>query len=89
MSAITGKETSRDVIARLRQKGLIAAGPRSPDVGAPPTYVTTDAFLAHFGLDSIQDLPDIEDMRDAGLLDPEAAKGPAKGEDLSTLDDVD
>jgi len=39
------KEVSRDLIANLRRLGFIAAGPRSPEPGAPYTYVTTTEFL--------------------------------------------
>ena len=63
-----GKEISRDVIGVLRRLGLIAAGPRSPTPGAPYTYVTTKAFLTHFGLNTLRDLPDMEALEDAGLL---------------------
>jgi hypothetical protein len=52
----------------LRGEGFIAAGPRSPTPGAPYAYVTTPAFLAHFGFESLRDLPDIEKLEDAGLL---------------------
>lgn len=65
---LLGREVSRDVIAALRGEGLIAAGPRSPTPGAPYAYVTTPGFLAHFGFDSLRDLPDIEKLEDAGLL---------------------
>lgn len=54
-----GKEVSRDLIARLRSLGLIGSGPRSPRPGAPYSYVTTPAFLSHFGLASLDDLPDL------------------------------
>ncbi len=64
-----GKEISRDLIGVLRGLGFIAAGPRSPVPGAPYTYVTTKAFLTHFGFDSLRDLPDREALEDAGLLD--------------------
>lgn len=64
-----GKEISRDLIGVLRGLGFIAAGPRSPVPGAPYTYVTTKAFLSHFGFDSLRDLPDREALEDAGLLD--------------------
>ncbi|QIB36465.1 SMC-Scp complex subunit ScpB [Ancylobacter pratisalsi] len=63
-----GKEISRDVIGILRRFGFIAAGPRSPTPGAPYTYVTTKAFLTHFGLNTLRDLPDMEALEDAGLL---------------------
>jgi segregation and condensation protein B len=63
-----GKEVSRDTIGHLRGLGFIAAGPRSPQPGAPYTYVTTKGFLSHFGFDTLRDLPDIEALEDAGLL---------------------
>ena len=56
------------MIAALRGEGLIAAGPRSPTPGAPYAYVTTPEFLAHFGFESLRDLPEIEKLEDAGLL---------------------
>jgi hypothetical protein len=59
---------SRDVIGQLRGRGFIAAGPRSPQPGAPYTFVTTPAFLSHFGLDTLRDLPDIDELEEAGLL---------------------
>jgi segregation and condensation protein B len=65
---ILGKPVSRDILLVLRRAGLIAAGPRSPQPGAPVTYVTTKAFLERFGFDSLRDLPDIDQLEDAGLL---------------------
>ena len=64
---IFGKEISRDLIGRLHARGLIATGPRSPRRGAPYTYVTTEQFLVAFDLESLQDLPDREQLTDAGL----------------------
>src|SRR5207302_2755004 len=66
-----GKEVSRDTIGHLRGLGFIAAGPRSPQPGAPYTYVTTKEFLVHFGFDTLRDLPDMEALEDAGLLSKE------------------
>jgi segregation and condensation protein B len=68
LSQFLGREVSRDAIASLRGEGLIAAGPRSPTLGAPYAYVTTPGFLAQFGFESLRDLPDIEKLEDAGLL---------------------
>lgn len=68
VSDIIGREASRDIIGALRDKNMITAGPRSPTPGAPFTYVTTKAFLSHFALDTLRDLPDIEALEDAGLL---------------------
>lgn len=66
---IFGKEISRDLIGRLHARGLIGTGPRSPRRGAPYTYVTTEKFLVAFDLESLQDLPDREQLQDAGLTE--------------------
>jgi segregation and condensation protein B len=68
LSETFGREISRDLIASLREDGLIAAGPRSPKLGAPYAYVTTEKFLREFGFESLRDLPDLETLEDAGLL---------------------
>jgi chromosome segregation and condensation protein ScpB len=70
LSQLIGKEISRDIFAQLKRLGLIGAGPRSPSPGAPLTYVTTKLFLEIFGLGSLRDLPDVEALEDAGLLEP-------------------
>lgn len=64
---IFGKEISRDLIGRLFDRGLIGTGPRAPRRGAPYTFVTTKEFLVAFDLESLRDLPDREQMQDAGL----------------------
>jgi segregation and condensation protein B len=64
---IFGKEISRDLIGRLAERDLIGTGPREPRRGAPYTFVTTEAFLAAFGMVSLRDLPDLEQFADAGL----------------------
>lgn len=71
LSSFFGKEVSRDLIGVLRAQELIASGPRSPQPGAPYTYVTTKAFLSQFGLDTLRQLPDFEALEDAGLLSKE------------------
>ena len=65
---IFGKEISRDLIGRLHARGLIGTGPRSPRRGAPYTFVTTEQFLVAFGLQSLRDLPDREQLADAGVV---------------------
>ena len=60
LADIFGKEVSRDLLARLRYKNLIASGPRSPRPGAPHTFVTTETFLVTFDLQSLRDLPELE-----------------------------
>jgi segregation and condensation protein B len=65
---IFGKEISRDLIGRLHARKLIATGPRSPRRGAPYTFVTTQQFLVAFDLESLRDLPDCEQLDDAGIV---------------------
>lgn len=71
LSTFFGKEVSRDLIGVLRSQEFVASGPRSPQPGAPYTYVTTKTFLSHFGFDTLRDLPDFEALEDAGLLSKE------------------
>ncbi len=69
VSHLLGREISRDLIARLKRLGLLGAGPRMPQVGAPLTYVTTQGFLIKFGMNSLQDLPEIEEMESSVASD--------------------
>ena len=50
-------------------------GPRSPQPGAPYTYVTTPAFLELNGLPNLRDLPDLDRLEPAGLLGLRSALG--------------
>lgn len=68
LKEVFGKEINRDLIGRLHDRGLIGTGPRAPRRGAPYTFVTTEVFLAAFGLQSLRDLPDREQLEDAGLI---------------------
>lgn len=60
LKEIFGKEVSRDLLARLRYIDLIASGPRSPRLGAPHAFVTTETFLATFDQASLRDLYDLD-----------------------------
>ena len=64
---IFGKEISRDLIGRLSERELISTGPREPRRGAPHTFVTTDGFLAAFGLETLLDFTDQELHMDGRL----------------------
>ena len=57
---IFGKDVSRDLLARLRYKDLIASRPRSPRPGAPHTFVTAETFPVTFDLQSLRDRPELE-----------------------------
>ncbi|MCA0270868.1 MAG: SMC-Scp complex subunit ScpB [Proteobacteria bacterium] len=70
---IFGRDISRDLIGRLATQDLITTGPREPRRGAPHTFVTTETFLAAFGMESLRDLPDPEQLADAGLAGPSEA----------------
>lgn len=72
LKEIFGKEISRDLIGRLHARALIATGPRSPRRGAPYTFVTTEQFLVAFDLESLRDLPDREQLQDAGVVTVES-----------------
>ena len=87
ISRLAGKEISRDVIGRLKRLDLIDGALRAPEPGAPFAYVTTKKFLEVFGLASLRDLPDVESLEDAGLLERPASEiGP---DGVLGLDDQD
>jgi segregation and condensation protein B len=66
---IRGVETSKGTLDILLETGWIRPRGRRRAPGKPLTYGTTDAFLDHFGLDSIKDLPGLAELKGAGLLD--------------------
>ena len=70
IEAIRGVQTSKGTLDVLMEAEWIAPAGRREVPGRPLIYKTTDAFLQHFGLGSRKDLPGIDDLRAAGLLDP-------------------
>jgi segregation and condensation protein B len=66
---IRGVSTSKGTLDVLMETGWIRPRGRRRAPGKPVTYGTTDAFLNHFGLDSIKDLPGLAELKGAGLLD--------------------
>ena len=70
IEAIRGVQISKGTLDALIEAGWIKPAGRREVPGRPLTYATTPAFLDHFGLASRKDLPGIEDLRAAGLLDP-------------------
>jgi segregation and condensation protein B len=68
ISKLAGREISRDVIASLKQHGLIDGAIRAPQPGAPFAYVTTKRFLEVFGFATLRDLPDLERLKAEGLM---------------------
>lgn len=70
IEAIRGVQISKGTLDALIEAGWIKPAGRREVPGRPLTYATTPAFLEHFGLASRKDLPGIDDLRAAGLLDP-------------------
>ncbi len=70
IEAIRGVQISKGTLDVLMEAGWVRPAGRREAPGRPLTYATTAGFLAHFGLRSRRDLPGIDDLRAAGLLDP-------------------
>jgi len=70
IEAIRGVQISKGTIDVLMEAGWVRAAGRRESPGRPLLYATTPAFLTHFGLASRRDLPGIDDLKAAGLLDP-------------------
>jgi segregation and condensation protein B len=93
---IRGVATSRGTIDLLLETGWIRMRGRRRAPGRPVTYGTTNDFLSHFGLDAVGDLPGLDELKGAGLLDsrvptdfsiPEPFAGEELAEDEDPLDD--
>ncbi len=67
---IRGVVISRGTLDTLMEAGWIVPKGRKQTVGRPATWVTTEAFLLHFGLASLADLPGMDELRAAGLVGP-------------------
>ncbi len=70
IESIRGVQTSAGTLDVLMEAGWIKLAGRREVPGRPVIYATTPAFLDHFGLASRRDLPGIDELRAAGLLDP-------------------
>ncbi|HWI85023.1 MAG TPA: SMC-Scp complex subunit ScpB [Sphingomonas sp.] len=70
IEAIRGVQISKGTLDALIEAGWVRPAGRREVPGRPLTYATTPVFLDHFGLGSRKDLPGIDDLRAAGLLDP-------------------
>ncbi|MEM6972444.1 MAG: SMC-Scp complex subunit ScpB [Pseudomonadota bacterium] len=68
---VRGVGVSKGTLDFLLELGWVRLGPRRETPGRPATFVTTTAFLDHFGLSSARDLPGLKELRAAGLLDHE------------------
>ena len=70
IEAIRGVQISKGTLDVLMEAGWVRTAGRRESPGRPLLYATTAEFLSHFGLASRRDLPGIDDLKAAGLLDP-------------------
>jgi segregation and condensation protein B len=87
---IRGVAISKGTLDTLLETGWIRLRGRRKAPGRPITYGTTDAFLMHFGLEQISDLPGLDELKGAGLFDGRLPKGfgvPQPSDDHALRDD--
>ena len=92
IEAIRGVQTARGTLDVLMEAGWVRVAGRREVPGRPVIYATTSDFLTHFGLDSRRDLPGIDELRAAGLLEPvdeafaalDGAEGDEPGDEAET-----
>jgi segregation and condensation protein B len=70
IEAIRGVQVAKGTLDVLMEAGWVRPAGRRESPGRPLLYATTSEFLTHFGLASRRNLPGIDDLRAAGLLDP-------------------
>ena len=86
---IRGVAVSRGTLDQLLELDWIRFGRRRNTPGRPVTYLVTQGFLDHFGLESARDLPGLAELRAAGLLDSRPGPGgPLPGGETAEDDDA-
>jgi len=95
---IRGVTTSKGTLDVLLETGWVRLRGRRKAPGRPVTYGTTEAFLSHFGLEALADLPGLDELKGAGLIEgalpadfsvPVPSDDPALREDEDPLDPAD
>ena len=89
---IRGVTTSKGTLDVLLETGWIRLRGRRKAPGRPVTYGTTEAFMSHFGLDALADLPGVDELKGAGLIDKSLPAGfsvPVPSDDPALRDDED
>jgi len=87
---IRGVSTSKGTLDVLLETGWIRLRGRRKAPGRPVTYGTSEAFLSHFGLDALGDLPGLDELKGAGLVDaamPTDFAVPVPSDDPALRDD--
>jgi segregation and condensation protein B len=89
---IRGVTTSKGTLDVLLETGWVRLRGRRKAPGRPVTYGTTEAFLSHFGLDALGDLPGLDELKGAGLFEaalPAGFEVPVPSDDPALRDDED
>lgn len=89
---IRGVTTSKGSVDVLLETGWIRPRGRRKSPGRPVTYGTSEAFLSHFGLDAVSDLPGLDELKGSGLLDGRLPPGfsvPMPSDDPALHEDED
>lgn len=73
VESIRGVAVNRGTLDVLLEAGWIRPGRRRNTPGRPTTWLTSEGFLSHFGIENLQDLPGIKELKDSGLLDSRPA----------------
>ena len=87
---IRGVTTSKGTLDVLLETGWIRLRGRRKAPGRPVTYGTTEAFMSHFGLDALTDLPGLDELKGAGLIEKSLPAGftiPAPSDDPALRED--
>lgn len=86
---IRGVSVSRGTIDQLIDMEWVRFGRRRMTPGRPATFVVTQAFLDHFGLENARDLPGLKELRAAGLLENRPPPGTQDPDDADEDHDDD
>jgi segregation and condensation protein B len=89
---IRGISAAKGTLDVLLETGWVRPRGRRKAPGRPVTYGTTETFLAHFGLEALDDLPGLDELKGSGLLDGRLPAGfsvPTPSDDPSLRDDED
>ena len=89
---LRGVSTSKGSVDVLLETGWIRPRGRRKSPGRPLSYGTSEAFLSHFGLDAVDDLPGLEELKGAGMLDGRLPPGfsvPIPSDDPALREDED
>jgi segregation and condensation protein B len=87
---VRGVSTSKGTLDVLLETGWIRLRGRRKAPGRPVTYGTSEAFLSHFGLEALTDLPGLDELKGAGLLEASQPAGfsvPVPSDDPTLRDD--